>query len=122
MKPRIFLTSMIILILCCLSSKSSLATNLRGKIIHHTANGDIPASNVRVDLMIFNNATHVWQDVSSVVTGADGFYYFLNFSPNQLFYVSVGGKFYPPQQTPLSIQSINPSNFPYYEDIPPILI
>jgi hypothetical protein len=72
--------------------------------------------------MIFNAGTHTWQDVSSVVTGADGFYYFLKFSPNQLFYVSVGGKFYPPQQSPLSILSINPATPPYYEDIPPIII
>jgi hypothetical protein len=57
----------------------------------------------------------------NVVTGPDGFYYFLNFNPNQLFYISVAGKFYPPQQNPLVILTINPTQPPFYQNIPPIV-
>ncbi|PWT72109.1 MAG: hypothetical protein C5B59_16590 [Bacteroidetes bacterium] len=119
-----FISLKIIFLICmgCALTSYANATNLRGKILRQVGNTTQPASNVRVDLMIYNSSTHAWQDVSSAVTGPDGYYYFLNFSPNQLFYISVNGRYYPPQQSPPMIQSINPGSPPYYQDISPILI
>ena len=110
----------LLVILFCLISKTGQATNLRGRIL--TNGGQMPLGNIRVDLMIFNPNIRQWQDVSYAITGADGFYYFLNFFPNQLFYISVAGRFYPPQQNPLVIIAIDPTLPPYYEDIPPIIL
>jgi hypothetical protein len=120
-KPS-FLQFSIIIILLILFNIDCYATNLRGQVFHHTNLGNQPAANVRVDLVIFNTTNHSWQSVSSVLTGSDGFYYFLNFSPNQHFYISIGGKYYPPQQVAPIIQTVNSSSPPYYQDIPPIII
>jgi hypothetical protein len=114
------LFTVLAVVICILFFQAAGATNLRGRIL--TNGGQYPMANIRVDLMIFNPNMRQWQDVSFAVTGADGFYYFLNFFPNQLFYVSVAGRFYPPQQNPLVILAINPEEPPYYEDIPAIIL
>jgi len=87
------------------------ATNLRGEIMRQGNSGPFPLANTRVDLMIWNGQQ--WIDASFAITGADGFYYFVNFSPGTLFFIKVFERFYPPQ--PLTILNILP---PYYQDLP----
>lgn len=122
MKKQNIIKGLFILCFCSFIHISGYATNLRGQILHNNGNRNTPLANVRVDLMIFNQTTHSWQDVSNVMTGADGFYYFLNFTPNQIFYISVWNKFYPPTQNPLTILNVNPTQPPYYQDIPAIIL
>ena len=101
------------IILLTFNVETVKATNLRGQIVRYSAGRYYPLANVRVDFMVWNG--RAWELNSYAITGADGFYYFMNFQPGLTFCISVLGRYYPPQ--PLVIQNL-PSN--YYQDVPVI--
>ncbi len=104
---------MIIIVASLVLALQVSATNLRGQLLHRDAGGSQPLAGVRVDLMIWNGTQ--WVDMAFAITDTHGFYYFLNYDPNKKFFVSVAGKYYPPQ--PITILNIEP---PQYQDIPAI--
>jgi len=89
------------------------ATNLRGQIVHNVNGQYSPLSGTRVDLVTWNGTA--WVTYSYAVTGADGFYYFMNFPPGLKFLLLVAGHYYPPQS--ITILAL-PANS--YQDMPVI--
>ncbi len=105
----------LIISICLLACLNATATNLRGRILHNDQGGPKPLPNMRVDLYVWNGSE--WVDWAFAITDSGGFYYFLNYDKNKRFYVSIQGKYYPPQPlTVLDIQS------PLYQDIPTVTI
>jgi hypothetical protein len=76
------------------------ATNLRGRILHSSPGGPLPAAGVRVDLFIWDRGQ--WVPWSYAITGDDGFYYFANIQPGATFCVQVAGRFYPDNTPPVT--------------------
>jgi hypothetical protein len=109
----------ILIFLCCffLFAAAAWATNLRGRVLRFdpVAKTYNPLVNARVDITVWNGTK--WVETGYAMTGKDGFYYFVNFSPGAQFRVKVLGKSYPPQA--LFIQNILP---PYYQEIPQIVL
>jgi hypothetical protein len=103
----------IIVLVSLIACLDATGTNLRGRILHKDPNGANPIPNMRVDLYMWNGSE--WVDWAFAITDKDGYYYFLNYDKDKRFYVSVLGKYYPPQ--PLTVQNIQP---PLYQDIPTI--
>jgi hypothetical protein len=103
------------IILLTFNVEMAKATNLRGQIVRYADGRYYPLANVRVDFMLWNGRTQKWEVNSYAVTGADGFYYFMNFQPGITFCISVLGRFYPPK--PLVTQSLPPNS---YQDVPVI--
>src|ERR1700688_4918424 len=93
----------ILLMTFVLSIASINATTIRGKLLRANTSGTMPLSGVRVDLMIWNGQT--WVDKAFAITGNDGFYYFVNFQPGQLFKLKILDRFYPAD--PLRILDIS---------------
>jgi len=71
------------------------ATNLRGQVVRNVGGRYVPLANTRVDLMFWNGSQ--WVSTSYAITGADGFYYFMNLQPATRFCIMVLGHYYPPQ-------------------------
>jgi len=104
---------MLTIIALTLNYERAKATNLRGQLVRNIGGTYRPLANVRVDFMVWNGTG--WAPYSYAITGGDGFYYFLNFSPGLKFCVAVLGHYYPNQ--PLTIQNLSPQ---FYQDIPAI--
>ena len=103
------------IILLTLNVETVKATNIRGQVVRNIKGRYYPLANVRVDFMLWNRQERRWQVNSYAITGADGFYYFVNFQPGMTFCISILGHYYPPQ--PLITQNL-PSYS--YQDLPVI--
>jgi hypothetical protein len=103
----------IIMVFAAIAAGKPAGTNLRGQIIQNA--GGHPLANIRVDLETWNGKA--WVSYSYAVTGADGYYYFMNFPPGINFLLLVAGRYYP--TTPLTIGSIPAGT---YQDLPVISI
>jgi hypothetical protein len=102
-----------IIIALTLNIGKAHATNIRGQIVRYVNGRYYPLPNVRVDFMVWNG--QAWVLSAYAITGADGFYYFINFAPGVTFCVSVLGRFYPLK--PLITQNLAPQ---FYQDVPVI--
>jgi hypothetical protein len=89
------------------------ATNLRGQVVHNVGGQFSPLAGTRIDLVTWNGTA--WTSYSYAITGADGFYYFMNFPTGLRFLLLVAGHYYPLQ--PLSIFAPPASG---YQDLPAI--
>ena len=82
---------LIILIFAAVAAVKPAGTNLRGQIVQ--ISGGHPLANIRVDLETWNGKA--WVSYSYAVTGADGYYYFMNFPQGLNFLLLVSGRYYP---------------------------
>jgi hypothetical protein len=105
----------IIAVFCALIAGKAGATNLRGQIVHSVGGQYSPMPGTRVDLVTWNG--RAWVSYSYAITGADGFYYFMNFPPGLRFLLLVAGHYYPPQS--ITILTL-PANA--YQDMPVIAL
>ena len=104
---------LIIMVFAALATVKPAGTNLRGQLVQNVGGHLSPVANTRVDLETWNGTA--WTSYSYAVTGANGFYYFMNFPTGLKFLLLVSENYYPLQ--PITIAT-EPAGT--YQDLPVI--